>query len=254
MTETGAVDGELRVVVTGASSGIGRAAAERLVARGAKVALWARRAEELAALAEELGDAAVAVPCDVSDPEAVTAAARESESRIGLVNGLVNAAGLADPRPLAELDADAWHRTIGVNLSGSFFPCHAIAQRLRDEGKAGSIVNVGSELSAMGMPSYSAYCASKFGVIGLTKALAAELAPNIRVNALCPGPVDTPMLAGEFALAPDPERARVEENQRPPMARIGQPGEMADAAVWLLADATFATGAVVPVDGGTTAV
>jgi NAD(P)-dependent dehydrogenase (short-subunit alcohol dehydrogenase family) len=254
MTETGAVDGELRVVVTGASSGIGRAAAERLVARGAKVALWARRAEELAALAEELGEAAVAVPCDVSDPEAVTAAARESESRMGLVNGLVNAAGLADPRPLAELDADAWHRTIGVNLSGTFFPCHAIAQRLRDEGAAGSIVNVGSELSAMGMPSYSAYCASKFGVIGLTKALAAELAPDIRVNALCPGPVDTPMLAGEFALAPDPERARVEENQRPPMARIGQPGEMADAAVWLLADAAFATGAVVPVDGGTTAV
>jgi NAD(P)-dependent dehydrogenase (short-subunit alcohol dehydrogenase family) len=170
------------------------------------------------------------------------------------VNGLVNAAGLADPRPLAELDAEAWHRTIGVNLSGSFFPCHVIAQRLRSEGAPGSIVNVGSELSAMGMPSYSAYCASKFGVIGLTKALAAELAPDIRVNALCPGPVDTPMLAGEFALAPDPERARAEENRRPPMARIGQPGEIADAAVWLLADATFATGAVVPVDGGTTAV
>jgi NAD(P)-dependent dehydrogenase (short-subunit alcohol dehydrogenase family) len=254
VTETGALDGGLRVVVTGASSGIGRAAAERLVARGAKVALWARRAEELSALAEELGDAAVAVPCDVSDADAVAAAARESESRIGLVNGLVNAAGLADPRPLAELDADAWHRTIGVNLSGSFFACHAIAQRLRTEGAPGSIVNLGSELSAMGMPSYSAYCASKFGVIGLTKALAAELAPDIRVNALCPGPVDTPMLAGEFALAQDPERARAEENQRPPMARIGQPGEMADAAVWLLADATFATGAVVPVDGGTTAV
>jgi NAD(P)-dependent dehydrogenase (short-subunit alcohol dehydrogenase family) len=254
MTEAGAVDGELRVVVTGASSGIGRAAAERLVARGAKVALWARRAEELGALAEALGNAAVAVPCDVSDAEAVAAAARESESRIGLVNGLVNAAGLADPRPLAELDADAWQRTIAVNLSGSFFPCQAIAQRLRDEGAAGSIVNVGSELSAMGLPSYSAYCASKFGIVGLTKALAAELAPDIRVNALCPGPVDTPMLAGEFALAPDPEQARVEENQRPPMARIGQPGEMADAAVWLLADATFATGAVVPVDGGTTAI
>jgi NAD(P)-dependent dehydrogenase (short-subunit alcohol dehydrogenase family) len=243
-----------RVVVTGASSGIGRAAAARLVARGAAVALWARRADELAALAEELGDAAVAVPCDVSNPEAVAAAARESEERIGLVSGLVNAAGVADPRPLAELDADAWHRTIGVNLSGPFFACQAIAQRLRQEGTAGSIVNVGSELSAMGMPSYSAYCASKFGIVGLTKALAAELAPHIRVNALCPGPVDTPMLAGEFALASDPEQARLDENQRPPMGRIGQPGEMADAAVWLLLDATFATGAVVPIDGGTTAV
>jgi NAD(P)-dependent dehydrogenase (short-subunit alcohol dehydrogenase family) len=245
---------ELRAVVTGASSGIGRGVAERLVARGAKVALWARREPELRDLAAGLGEAAVAIPCDVSDPEAVDAAAAESEERIGLINGLVNAAGIADPRPLAELDAEAWHRTIGINLSGSFYPCRAIARRLRAQEAGGSIVNVGSELSAMGLPSYSAYCASKFGVVGLTKALAAELAPRIRVNALCPGPVDTPMLAGEFALASDPDRARVDENQRPPMRRIAQPGEIADAAVWLLTEATFATGAVVPVDGGTTAV
>lgn len=218
------------------------------------MALWARRTDELAALADELGDPATAVPCDVADPDAVTAAARESESRIGLVTGLVNAAGIADPRPLSELDAEAWRRTIAINLSGSFFPCREIALRLRNEDAEGSIVNVGSELSAMGMPSYAAYCASKFGIIGLTKALAAELAPRVRVNALCPGPVDTPMLAGELALTPDPERAREDENQRPPMRRIAQPGEIADAAVWLLTEARFATGAVVPIDGGTTAV
>jgi len=243
-----------RVAVTGASSGIGRAAAERLVARGARVALWARRVDELDALAGELGDRAVAVPCDVSDRVAVDAAARESEAAIGLVNGLINAAGVADPRPLAELDAEAWQRTIAVNLSGSFHPSHAIATRLREAGEEGSIVNIGSELSAMGMPSYAAYCASKFGVIGLTKAMAAELAPKIRVNVLCPGPVDTPMLAGEFGLAPDPVAARAAEHKRPPMQRIAEPGEMADAAIWLLTEARFATGAVVPVDGGTTAV
>ena len=241
-----------RVIVTGASSGIGREVAERLVARGDRVALWARRADQLEELAESLGEAAVAVPCDVSDPAAVADAATESESRIGLVNGLVNAAGVADPRPLAELDADAWRRTIAVNLKGTFLPCQAVARRLREEGAQGSIVNVGSELSAMGAPAYSAYCASKFAVVGLTKALAAELAPEVRVNVLCPGPVDTPMLAGEFALAPDPEQARASENQRPPLARIGQPGEMADAAVWLLTEARFATGAVLPIDGGTT--
>jgi NAD(P)-dependent dehydrogenase (short-subunit alcohol dehydrogenase family) len=248
------VDTDLRVVVTGASSGIGRAVAERLVARGASVALWARRGEELAALASELGEAAEAVECDVSDIGAVDAAASESEARIGLINGLVNAAGIADPLPLAEIDAEAWQRTIGINLSGSFFACRAIAQRLREEDAEGSIVNIGSELSAMGAPNYSAYCASKFAVVGLTKALADELAPRIRVNVLCPGPVDTPMLAAELELADDPRQAREEENGRPPMSRLGQPGEMAHAAVWLLADAKFATGAVVPIDGGTTAV
>ena len=254
MTSNGSPADPLRAIVTGASSGVGRAVAERLVARGAKVALWARRGDELAALAEELGEAAVAVQCDVADPGAVDAAARETESRLGLVNGLVNAAGVADPRPLAELDPEAWRRTIGVNLSGSFFPCRAVGGRLREEGARGSIVNIGSELSAMGMPAYSAYCASKFAVVGMTKALAAELAPAVRVNVLCPGPVDTPMLAGEFALAPDPDAARADENRRPPIGRIAQPGEIADAAVWLLAEARFATGAVVPIDGGTTAV
>ena len=113
MARNGSADEDLRVVVTGASSGIGRAVAERLVARGASVALWARRGDELAALAEELGEAAVAIECDVSDVEAVDAAARESESRIGLINGLVNAAGIADPLPLAEIDAEAWRARSG---------------------------------------------------------------------------------------------------------------------------------------------
>ena len=244
-----------RVVVTGASSGIGRCVAERLVADGARVALWARRADELERLAAELGERAVPIACDVADPEAVERAAAESEERLGgLVNGLVNAAGLADPRSLQDLDAEAWQRTIDVNLNGSFYPCRAIAERLRAQSAEGSIVNVGSELSSFGLGGYVAYCASKFGVIGLTKALAAELAPAIRVNALCPGPVDTPMLASELELSDDPAAARAAENARPMLGRIAEPGEIADAAVWLLQEARFATGALVPIDGGTTAV
>lgn len=245
---------DLRVVITGASSGVGLESARRLVDGGASVALWARREKELSALADELGERAVAVPVDVTDPEAVERGAKRSEEAIGLVNGLINSAGVADPLPLRELDAAAWERTIGANLSGSFYPCAAIARRLQEEEAEGSIVNIGSELSAMGIPNYSAYCASKFGVVGLTKALADEVAPRVRVNVLCPGPIDTPMLAGELNLADDPEKARAEENQRPPMKRLAQPGEIADAAVWLLAEARFATGAVVPIDGGTTAV
>ncbi|HEY2600899.1 MAG TPA: SDR family NAD(P)-dependent oxidoreductase [Thermoleophilaceae bacterium] len=244
----------LRAIVTGASSGIGRAVAEQLAERGAAVALWARRGDELDALAEQLGGGAVAVPCDVSDPAAVARAAAETEERIGRVNALVSAAGIAEPLPLARLDDAAWHRTIGINLSGTFYPAREVALRLREHDEPGSIVTIGSELSSLGLPHYAAYCAAKAGVIGITKALAAELAPRIRVNALCPGPVDTPMLDGELALADDPEAAREQENKRPPLGRLAQPGEIAAAAVWLLCDATFATGALVPVDGGTTMV
>jgi NAD(P)-dependent dehydrogenase (short-subunit alcohol dehydrogenase family) len=229
--------------------------AERLVARGGRVALWARRTGELERLAGELGEAAVGITCDVADPEAVERAVDESEAHLGgVVNALVNAAGVADPLPLGELDAAAWARTIDINLSGSFYPCRAVAERLRAAGSGGSIVNVGSELSSVGLGGYVAYCASKFGVVGLTKALAAELAPDIRVNVLCPGPVDTPMLEAELELADDPVEARREENARPLLGRLAQPGEIADAAVWLLVEARFATGAVVPIDGGTTAV
>lgn len=245
---------DLSVVVTGASSGVGLEAARRLAGRGAAVALWARRSKELEELADELGERALAVTVDVTDPQAVERAARESEEANGLVNGLINSAGVADPLPLAEIDEDAWERTIGANLSGSFYPCAAIARRLQEENAEGSIVNVGSELSSMGIPHYAAYCASKFAVVGLTKALADELAPRIRVNVLCPGPIDTPMLDAELNLSDDPQKAREAENQRPPMKRLAQPGEIADAAIWLLAEARFATGAVVPIDGGTTAV
>ena len=125
---------------------------------------------------------------------------------------------------------------------------------MRRTGKGGVVINLASLIGLYPMAAAPVYAAAKAGLLGMTKALAAELAPAVRVNVLCPGPIDTPMLAGEFALAPDPDAARADENRRPPIGRIAQPGEIADAAVWLLAEARFATGAVVPIDGGTTAV
>ncbi len=245
---------QLVTVVTGASSGIGLEVARKLALRGGKVALWGRRVDRLAALADEFGDAAVGVGCDVSDPGQVEAATRRSTDSLGPINALVNSAGISEPTELASLDQSAWLRTIDANLSGTFYVCRSIALAMRDHGGGGSIVNLGSDLSTMGMPSYVHYCASKAGVVGLTKALAAELAPAIRVNALCPGPVDTPMLRAEVALAADPDRAWQQEGERVPLGRISRPEEIADAVLWLLVEATYATGALVPVDGGATAV
>jgi NAD(P)-dependent dehydrogenase (short-subunit alcohol dehydrogenase family) len=113
----------------------------------------------------------------------------------------------------------------------------------------GSIVNIGSDLSFYGMPGYVSYCASNAGLLGLTKAMAAELAPKVRVNLLCPGPVDTPMLRAEFALEPDPELAWQDAIDRIPLGRIAKSEEIADAICWLL-ETQWATGSVVSLDGG----
>ena len=118
----------------------------------------------------------------------------------------------------------------------------------------GSIVNVGSELSSIGMAMYAPYCASKFGVIGLTKALAAELAPTVRVNVVCPGPIDTPMMDAELDWFEDPVAVRAEAIERVPLKRFAAPEEVVEAIRFLAFEAPFATGTTLPLDGGTTMV
>ena len=196
---------ESRILITGASSGVGLAAAREFAGRGARVALLARRAELLSELAEELGEAALALPTDVADPEAVAAAVGGAWDAWGGLDLAINAAGVGMPTPLEQLDADGWQEVIDINLSGTFYVCREAGVRMAAAG-GGSIVNVGSELSSIGMAMYAPYCASKFGVIGLTKALAAELAPTVRVNVVCPGPIDTPMMDAELELVRRPRR------------------------------------------------
>jgi NAD(P)-dependent dehydrogenase (short-subunit alcohol dehydrogenase family) len=238
-------------LVTGASSGVGAAAARALAAAGAAVALLARRREPLDSLAAELGeDAALALVADVADSAQVDAAVAATIERFGRLDAVVNSAGVSLPASLADTDDDTWRATIDANLSGSFFVARASAPHL---GEGGSIVNVGSELSQTGMEMYVAYCASKAGVVGLTKALAAELAPRVRVNAVCPGPVDTPMLAAEFELF-GAEEALAETLARVPLGRLAGAEEVAAAILYLTADAPYATGTVLALDGGATAV
>jgi NAD(P)-dependent dehydrogenase (short-subunit alcohol dehydrogenase family) len=238
-------------LVTGASSGIGAAAARALAAAGAAVALLARRREPLESLAGELGeDVALPLVADVADSRQVDKAVAATVARFGRLDAVVNSAGVSIPATLADTDDATWRAVIDANLSGSFFVARAAAPHM---GDGGSIVNVGSELSQIGMEMYVAYCAAKAGVIGLTRALAVELAPRIRVNAVCPGPVDTPMLSAEFEQF-GAEAALAETLDRVPLGRLARAEEVAAAILYLTADATYATGTSLALDGGATAV
>jgi NAD(P)-dependent dehydrogenase (short-subunit alcohol dehydrogenase family) len=168
--------------------------------------------------------------------------------------GFSRAPGIDGPAPLADLTPDIWRRQIDVNLSGTFYLCREVALRMRAAGTKGVIINLGSELALIGMGWYAHYCASKFGVVGLTKALAHELAPDIRVNCICPGPIDTPMMDAELEWFPDPVEARKGAIERVPLKRFATPDEVARAILYFATDATYATGSVFSFDGGTTAV
>lgn len=243
----------VRALVTGASSGVGRAVATQLASEGAQVALLARRAPLLAALADELGERSFAVVCDVADAEAAERAVAAAGERLGGIDLVVNSAGVCLPVALEDLDTVTWSESLAINLTGTFSIARAAGLRMRD-ASGGAIVNVGSELGSIGMAGFAHYCAAKAGVVGLTKALAAELAPAVRVNAVLPGPIDTPMLEAELAVTADPAATRIEALERVPLGRFATAGEVAAAILYLGLDAGYATGACLALDGGTTVV
>jgi len=238
-------------LVTGASSGIGAATARLFAAEGAELALLARRPGPLSAIAQELGDGAITLPADVADSAQVAEAVAAAASRFGRIDVVVNCAGTLFAGRVEETDDAAWRRQLEVNLSGTFFVSREAAPRIPI---GGSIVNLGSELSVMGMAMYAGYCASKAGVIGLTKALAAELAPDVRVNAICPGPVDTPMLTAELESFGPYDELHAETIERVPLRRLARAEEVAAGILFLAAEADYATGTTLELDGGTTSV
>jgi NAD(P)-dependent dehydrogenase (short-subunit alcohol dehydrogenase family) len=242
-----------RALVTGASSGIGEAASRLFVHEGARVALVARRQDRLEAIAAELGgpDRALAFPCDVADDRAVARTVAAAWEAFGGVDTLVHSAGISKPTPLPDLTPELWREVIDVNLSGSFYIGREVGLRMREAG-GGAIVNVASESAFLGEAAFVAYCASKGGIVALTRALAAELGPTVRVNVICPGTVDTPMLAADLGTLPDPEGARREVERRIPLGRLATADEIAHGILYL-AEAGFATGMALNLDGGTTA-
>jgi NAD(P)-dependent dehydrogenase (short-subunit alcohol dehydrogenase family) len=236
-------------VVTGTSRGLGREIVTLATGEGARVVALARSA------VEEPVDGAVFVQGDVRREEDVAAAIRRCVEEFGALDFIVNNAGILGEGRLHETTNEQWDDLVATHLTGTFWGCkHAIAA-MRESGRGGSIVNIGSILSFTGDGYLAAYTAMKSGVLGLTKAIAIDYAADgIRCNCVCPGDMETPMIQQYFDGTEDAAAAREEMEQAYPCRRIAHPREVATAVIYLLSDeASFVNGAPLLVDGGLTA-
>jgi NAD(P)-dependent dehydrogenase (short-subunit alcohol dehydrogenase family) len=229
-----------RILITGAASGIGRRTARLFAAEGAAMTLLDRSAEDLAETARDTGG--LAAEADVTDEDAVTRAVERGAAAMGGIDGVVNAAGIVIRGPVLEVGLAEWRRVIDVNLTGIYIVVRCCLPWLM-KAPAATVVNIASGQGLLpNSPEMTAYAASKGGVVNLTRALAAELAPAIRVNSVCPGVVNTPMTAGG-------------QRDVSPYAlkRVAEPLEVAHALLFLTsAESSFVTGAALAVDGGRT--
>lgn len=240
-----------RILITGGASGIGLATARRFVAEGARVALLDRNVEGLASAAAELGGAAWTAQADVTNETDVRRAVDAAAGALIGLDGLVNGAGISEWRSFGELSFADWRRLLSVNLDGPFLVTQAALGALKAAGKA-TIVNVGSGAGLAPRQNFSAYCASKGGLVLFTKAIAMDLAAsNIRVNVVCPGIVMTPLVEKNLALNADREAAYERYVSRNLMRRFGMAEEVADAILYLTSDeSSFITGTALSIDGG----
>lgn len=238
----------LRVLVTGAASGIGAEVAKVFAQSGACVALNDLDGEALAALRVTLPhpERHAVIPFDVSDPDAVAAGVVKAGEALGGVNALVNCAGIWRPRddgPIGRVKDETWDKIIAINLSGTFYVCREVVKLMQSAGEPGSIVNLASVVAIAGWEKLSAYTASKGGVAAFTRGLAIECAPKgIRVNCICPGVIETPMTEATLAYSKPTVL---------PIGRLGKPEDIARTALFLCSDwSSFTTGVLLPVDGG----
>ena len=246
-------------LVTGGASGIGRATALAFAREGARVVvadILEEAAQSTVTEIEAMGGQALAIACDVTDDDAVKAMIAATVDAFGSLDCAFNNAGIAPyqvnagGQKIADVAPEAWRRLIDVNLTGVWLCLrHEVAQ-MRAQGSGGVIINTASILGLVGSATSSAYVAAKHGVVGLTKTAAADHAEdNIRVNAVCPGYIETPMTEETMRRRGGRILARV------PMARMGKAGEIAEAVVWLCSPkASFVTGVSWAVDGGYTAI
>ena len=238
-------------VVTGGSKGLGKSMALGFCEAGASVVACSRHADEVEAaaaeVAEKTGKSCVGVRADVTAPADVTALAETVMARFGRIDAWVNSAGMNIRHPIEDFPIEEFDAIVDVNLKGTWLCCRAVAPIMKEQGR-GSVINIGSILSAVGLAERTAYCSSKAGVIGMTKTLALEWAPHgVRCNAICPGPFLTEINA---AIADDPVKVEAVVGQTA-LHRWAELHEIQGAALFLASDAsTFVTGSAVFVDGG----
>jgi len=241
------------VIITGARRGIGKADAFLMAKAGAKIVVSDISQEECEIVVDEIkkdGGEALAVKCDVSKKSEVAALIKTAIDKWGRVDVLVNNAGIVDFKPFVDLSEADWDKVLNINLKGYFLCAQACAREMIKQ-KSGAIVNIASIAmgqQGIGFAGLVHYCASKGGIVAMTEALAAELAPyNIRVNAIAPGAIDTPM-ADSTKMDPAALQGTL---SRIPLKRMGKPEEIANTVLFLASDASsYITGTTVVVDGG----
>ncbi|HZN03762.1 MAG TPA: glucose 1-dehydrogenase [Candidatus Polarisedimenticolia bacterium] len=238
-------------LVTGGGRGIGRGIVDRFLEEGAQVAVVQRKPlDDVLA-----GNPGVAhVEADLGDPSSIASAVEQAVERFGGVDVLVNNAGIMFERTVSEIRLDEWDLMMAVNLRGPLFLVQAVLPHMRQRG-GGSIINIGSIEGLGANPDHAAYCASKAGMHGLTRAVAVDLgADNIRCNAIAPGWIASDLSETYLESQPDPAAARDALNRLHPLGRVGRPTDVGDLAVYLASDrSSFLTGEIVVLDGGRTA-
>lgn len=242
-------------IVTGAGSGIGRAIAEAFIREGAQVVLVGRRKDRLEAVAHESGAAPLVISADVSKREDIDRVLQQATAHFGGIHVLVNNAGILHIGNAEQITEEQWDQTFDLNVRGLWLLSRGLLPHMRKAG-GGSIINIASVLGINGARLRACYAASKGAVVLLTKCMAIDHGVDkVRVNAICPGFVETELTAEVLRRAPDPQAVRKERTAVHPIGRLGEPEDVAGMAVYLASDeSAWVTGATLAVDGGYLAV
>jgi NAD(P)-dependent dehydrogenase (short-subunit alcohol dehydrogenase family) len=240
-------------IVTGATSGMGRAIALLFAREGAAVVCNGRddaRGAEVVAEIEAAGGRGAFVPGDVADPQTSERLVAECRRLFGRVDVAVANAGVLGLGSVTDLSVESWRRTLAVNLDSVFFLMRSAIPAMKDAGGGAIVVNA-SIAAFKAFPNHAAYCASKGALVALVRQVAVDVAPAIRVNAICPGPVDTPLLWDSAVAFPDPAEAVAAAGRKTLLKRLGRPDDVAKAALFLATDQSgWMTGTAITIDGG----